>query len=377
LSPDNKKGNISLFSPGTFILLALIALGAYSAYFRFSHGLGAATDLKDNFPWGLWIGLDVLAGVALAAGGFTITAVVYIFNLKKYRPLTRPAILTAFIGYIIVILALIIDLGQPLRFWHPLVMWQHKSVMFWVVWCVTLYTTVLCLEFSPTFFERFDIQGGLRIIRSLTFPLVIAGAILSFLHESSLGALYLIVPYKLHEFWYSPVLPVSFFISSVAAGISMVSFESIISSKAFKREPELHMLSGLTKGLIITLIVYLLIKIADLGLRGVLSSVLKGGREDFLFLTEMGIGVIIPMILYSIRRFRETRAGILSISILVLLGVVLNRLNVTIFGMWASAGVSYFPTWMEFSITIGLISLGVLLYRLAVRFLPVFPEVET
>jgi Ni/Fe-hydrogenase subunit HybB-like protein len=210
----------------------------------------------------------VLAGVALAAGGFTITAVVYIFNLKKYRPLARPAILTAFIGYIIVILALIIDLGQPLRFWYPLFMWQHRSVLFEIVWCVALYTTVLCLEFSPAFLERFNIQSGLKIIKSLTFPLVIAGIILSFLHQSSLGALYLIVPYKLHELWYSPILPLSFFISSIAAGISMVSFESIISSKAFKRGSELHMLSGLTKGLIITLFVYLLIKIADLGLRG-------------------------------------------------------------------------------------------------------------
>ncbi|MEK7448726.1 MAG: NrfD/PsrC family molybdoenzyme membrane anchor subunit, partial [Planctomycetota bacterium] len=218
----NNDKNIPLVTPGTIILLFLILLGAVMAVYRFAKGLGASTNLSDTFPWGLWIGVDVLSGVALAAGGFTIAAAVYIFNLKKYHPILRPAILTAFLGYMVVIVALLFDLGKPYNIWHPMVMWQPHSVMFEVGWCVMLYSTVLALEFSPAALEKFKMDGLLKIIKVVTIPLVIAGIILSTLHQSSLGSLFLIVPDKLHSIWYTPLLPVMFFVSAVMVGLAMV-----------------------------------------------------------------------------------------------------------------------------------------------------------
>ena len=173
--------------------------------------MGASTALSDSFPWGLWIGFDILCGVALAAGGFTISACVYIFNIQRFKPIVRPTILTAFLGYLLVIIALLFDLGRPYRIWHPLVMWNPRSVMFEVGWCVTLYTTVLALEFSPMLLQHLKWEFPLKIVKSLMIPLVILGVILSTLHQSSLGSLYLIVPHKLHPFWYSSFLPVFFY----------------------------------------------------------------------------------------------------------------------------------------------------------------------
>ncbi len=171
---------------------------------RFTRGLGPSTNLNDQFPWGIWIGFDVLCGVMLAAGGFTLTAAVHIFNIKRLHPIVRPTILTAFLGYVLVCVALMYDLGRPYRIWHPLVMRNPHSVMFEVAYCVMLYTTVLSLEFSPIVLERFNLQKPLKIVRAVLIPLVILGVILSTLHQSSLGTVYLIMPEKLHPLWYTP-----------------------------------------------------------------------------------------------------------------------------------------------------------------------------
>src|SRR5262252_9897644 len=189
------------------VFLALMAAGFYATIVRFTEGLGKSTNLSDQFPWGIWIGFDVLCGVMLAAGGFTLTAAVHIFNIKRLHPIVRPTILTAFLGYLLVCVALMYDLGRPHRIWHPLIMRNPHSVMFEIAYCVMLYTTVLSLEFSPIVLERFNLQKPLKIVKKILIPLVICGVILSTLHQSSLGTLYLIMPEKLHPFWYSPLLP--------------------------------------------------------------------------------------------------------------------------------------------------------------------------
>ncbi len=372
---NNNANKIPLFSFGTLIVLVLIGLGAIAAFYRFSHGLGASTDLKDNFPWGLWVGFDVLSGVALAAGGFTITAAAYIFNMKKYKSITRPAILTAFIGYLMVVCGLVVDIGQPLRFWHPLVMWNYRSVMFEVVMCITLYTTVLALEFAPAVLERLQWTGLLKILKFFMFPLVIAGIVLSFLHQSSLGAFYLIAPAKLSKLWYSPLMPQLFYLSAIALGLAMVSFESIVSAKVFKREPERDIIKGLGKGTAIALLIYLVVKIADLAVRGVIPLVFDGNTAGKYFIAELLVGVIIPMAMLSIRKVRESVGGVLFSVTLVIIGMVFNRFNVTFFAQ-TSSGAAYFPTWREMAISVGLICLGIFLYRLAVKFLPILPEGE-
>ncbi len=221
----------------------IVITGLYSTYLRFTGGLQSATNLSDSYPWGLWIGFDILCGVGLAAGGFTLCAVTHIFNIEKFKALTRPAILTAFLGYLLVVFGLMYDLGKPYNIWHALIMWNPNSVMFEVAWCVMLYTTVLFLEFIPMALEKFKWARLLRIIRRVSIPIMVLGVLLSTLHQSSLGSLFLILPTKMSPIWYSPYLPVFFFLSAVGVGFAMVIFESFLSARAFNRELEMDLLS--------------------------------------------------------------------------------------------------------------------------------------
>ncbi len=356
-------------------VLGLVLLaGLYATVLRFTGGLGASTHLSDAFPWGLWIGFDVLCGVMLAAGGFLLTATVYIFNLEKFRPIVRPTILTAFLGYSLVVVALMFDLGRPYRIWHPMVMWNPHSAMFEVAWCVMLYTTVLALEFSAVVFERLRLDKLARIQHAISIPLVILGVLLSTLHQSSLGTLYLIVPDKLFPLWYSPLLPVFFFISSVAVGLAMVIFESWMSSKAFHKRLELSLLVPLGRVLLVVLVIYGVLRFQDLYHRGALGLLRKPGYEVDLFLVEILLGLILPIALLLVRRVRETAGGLYLSAVLVLLGFVTNRLNVSITGMEGAAGVHYIPKWTELAVTGSIIGAGFLIFALAVKHLPIFPE---
>jgi len=353
------------------VLLLVLAAGFYSTLLRFTKGLGAATNLSDQFPWGIWIGFDVLCGVGMAAGGFTLAAVVYVFHIERFHPVLRPSILTAFLGYALVAVALLFDLGKPYNIWHPLVMWNPHSVMFEVAWCVTLYLTVLALEFSPAVLERFHLHKPLRVVKGATIPLVIAGVLLSTLHQSSLGSLYLIVPEKLHPYWYSPLLPVFFFISAVGVGLAMVIFESNLSSRAFGREIEMPLLEVLGRAMALVLAIYGLLKLQDLWSRGALIHLRDPSTETVLFLLEMTLGLLIPLPMLLFRKIREDRDGLFAVAVLVITGFLLNRLNVSITGMEASSGVHYFPRWTEVAITLSVVGVGFLLFSLAVRYLNV------
>lgn len=356
------------------VLLIVFAAGFYSTLLRFTKGLGAATALSDRFPWGLWIGFDVLCGVGLAAGGFTLAAIVYIFHLERFRPVIRPTILTAFLGYALVAVALLFDLGRPYRIWHPVVMWNPHSVMFEVAWCVMLYLTVLALEFSPVVFERLGWEKPLKLVKSFTIPLVMAGVLLSTLHQSSLGSLYLIVPSKLHPFWYSPLLPVFFFISAVAVGLAMVIFESNLSARGFGREIEMPLLADLGRAMAVVLAVYGLLRLQDLASAGALARVGEISTETVLFGLEIVLGVFAPLALLLIRRVREDREGLFAAAVLVIAGFLLNRLNVSITGLEASAHAGYFPKWTEVAVTLSMVGAGFLLFALAVRYLGVFED---
>lgn len=358
------------------LLVALVAAGAGLLALRFTRGLGAVTNLSDAFPWGLWVGFDVLCGVGLAAGGFLITTVVYVFDVKRFRPVVRPAVLTAFLGYLLVISALLFDLGRPWNLWRPLVFWNPRSVMFEVSWCVLLYTSVLALEFSGLVFERLGFARALRAQRAATPPLVIAGALLSTLHQSSLGSFYLIVPGKLHALWYTPLLPLLFLFSSVCVGLAMVVVESRFSSRAFGRRLELPLLQELGRVLCAALFVLGVTRVYDLVARGVLAEAFAPTREALLFQLEFGLGVLLPMLLLARTRVRASARGLYAASLLVVAGFVANRLDVSITGFEGAAGKTYVPAWSELVITLMLVGLGFFLFGLAVRHLPVFPEAE-
>jgi Ni/Fe-hydrogenase subunit HybB-like protein len=337
--------------------------------------LGAATNLSDRVPWGLWIGFDVLCGVGLAAGGFAITTAVYILHLERLRPLVRPAVLTAFLGYLLVILALMYDLGRPWNIWRAVVLWNPRSVMFEVAWCVMLYTTVLALEFSPMLFERLGWRRAIRPIKALLVPLTGLGFILSTLHQSSLGSLYLIVPTKLHPLWYSPLLPVHFWLSAVAAGLGMVILESGLSARSFGRALEFHLLRDVAKAMAVFLGLFLCLRWWDLTVRGALASAWRlpgpGSLEAWVFWLETGL-LAVPVLLMLPDRARRSPRAVFAAAVLVVGGFLAHRLNVSTIGLAGSAGVRYVPSWSEIAITLMVVVVGLIAFRLAARHLPVF-----
>ncbi|HZQ96816.1 MAG TPA: Ni/Fe-hydrogenase cytochrome b subunit [Candidatus Sulfotelmatobacter sp.] len=356
------------------IFLFLMAAGLYATVLRFTQGLGASTNLSDQFPWGIWISFDVLCGVMLAAGGFTLTAAVHILNIKRLHSIIRPTILTAFLGYLLVCAALMYDLGKPYNIWHPLIMRNPHSVMFEVAYCVMLYTTVLALEFSPILLERFNLQKPLKVVRAILIPLVICGVILSTLHQSSLGTLYLIVPEKLHPFWYSPLLPVFFFLSAIAVGLAMTIFESSLSSKHFGLQLELPVLQELGRVLVVVLGVYGILRFEDLANRGALKLAFHSGYETYLFWLEILLAIILPLVLLVQRKVRSSATGLYFSAVLVVLGFITNRMNVSITGFEGSTGVRYFPKWSELAVTGMIIGIGFAAFGLAVKYLPIFPR---
>lgn len=358
------------------VFFFLMAAGLYATFIRFTQGLGASTHLNDQFPWGIWISFDVLCGVMLAAGGFTLTAAVHILNIKRLHSIIRPTILTAFLGYILVCAALMYDLGKPYNIWHPLIMRNPHSVMFEVAYCVMLYTTVLALEFSPIVLERFNMEKPLKIVRAILIPLVITGVILSTLHQSSLGTLYLIVPEKLHPFWYSPLLPVFFFLSAIAVGLAMTIFESSLSSKHFGLQLELPVLQELGRVLVVVLGVYAILRFEDLANRGALKLSFHPGYETYLFWLEISLAIILPLILLAQRRVRSSANGLYFAAVSVVLGFITNRMNVSITGFEGSTGVRYFPKWSELAVTGMIIAIGFALFGMAVKYLPIFPKEE-
>ncbi len=357
-------------SGGAWVALVLVVAMIGAALYRLSTGLGAVTNLNDDVPWGLWIGVDVLAGVALAAGGFTIAAAVYIFDMKKYKPISRAAVLTAFAGYVIVSIGIFFDIGKPFTLWHALVMWQPHSIMFEVVMCVVIYTTVLALEFSGPYLEGTGSSAAKTMTsRKVMIPLAIAAVTLSYLHQSSLGALFLLMPSKLNHLWWTTFLPYNFFISAIAAGLAMVSIEYIIASSIFSHERRTDILRGLAMGTAITLLVYFVVRVGDILLKGNLGLMLVGGAGQ-LFMLEMAL-VLIPMfILFVNSRSGENAAAFFIPQSLVLVGVILNRMDV-LFLVEFSQGGTYFPSFLEIIVTLGLIAAIILAYRIAAVKLPI------
>jgi Ni/Fe-hydrogenase subunit HybB-like protein len=356
------------------VIFATLGLAfLYVLYLRVHYGLGGCTNLSDQFPWGLWIGFDVLCGVGLAAGGFTLVATVHIFNIERYKPVLRPAILTAFLGYLLVILALMFDLGRPDRIWHPIVMWNPHSVMFEVAWCVTLYTTVLFLEFLPIVFEKFGFQKPLEWLKLISVPLMVAGILLSTLHQSSLGSLYLIVPNRLDPAWYSPFLPVFFFISAIGVGLAMTIFESWHSSRAFQRQLELPLLNGLARVLAVISLVYLTMRWIDINHRGALPGLFENRLENWLFGLEIAL-LLAPTVMLFRASVRRSPDAMYVAAVSWILGFIANRLNVAITGLEKSSGTQYVPRWTEVVVTLFICALGFAAFRLVAQYFPIFGE---
>jgi Ni/Fe-hydrogenase subunit HybB-like protein len=357
----------------TVIFGIIFALFLYVTFVRFSQGLGASTNLSDAFPWGLWIGFDILCGVGLAAGAFTIMATVHLFNIRRFEPIVRPTVLTGYLGYLFVVIGLMFDLGQPWRIWHAIVFWNPHSVMFEVAWCVMLYTSVLTLEFIPLVLERFRFDRLRRILHNVNTPLVVLGVLLSTLHQSSLGSLYLIVPSKLYPLWYSPMLPVLFYVSAIGAGLGMIIVESWLSGRAFGRELEMDLLEPLGRAMVVMLGIFGVLRVQSLLGEGALGLAFQPTYEGRMFLAEFGLGVLLPIALLLWPRIRNSQTGLVAGGTLAVLGFILHRLNVSVTGLEGASGTHYVPSWMEVTVSVGLVAMGFAAFALAVRYLPVFP----
>ncbi|MGD9186849.1 MAG: Ni/Fe-hydrogenase cytochrome b subunit [Desulfobacteraceae bacterium] len=378
-------------TPGVMVMVALMGIGGAFAVVRFLYGIGAVSNLSNQYPWGIWIGIDVASGVALAAGGFTTGAIAYVFNREQYHAVIRPALLTAMLGYTFVILGLLVDVGRYWNITSPIFNHNGNSVLFEVAMCVLIYVHVLYIEFIPIVAERFKgrvnlpgplagLNGGIekvletadRILGKIMFVFIIGGIVLSCLHQSSLGSLMLIAPYKVHPLWYTPILPLLFLLSAFAAGYPMVTFESIIVAKSFDRPPEMHVLTPLAKFMPLLMGIYLTVKLGDMFVRGTYVYLLDGTYQTNAFLVEVVIGVILPFVLLLFKRVRRSPGWLFIASTIFVLGILLNRINVFVVSYTPPYKlVSYFPALGEIFITVGLIAALMFVYRVVVFIFPV------
>ena len=372
------------FSPLVWILLTLMGIAFVVAMMRYAFGIGVISDLSYSYPWGFWISFDLFTGVAISSGGFLMAGTVYILRIKEFEPLLRPSVLTAFIGYVMVAIALLVDLGQPLRIWYMMIHWNGTSVLLEIGICVMLYLTVLAIEFAPVALEGFKLQKWAHLIHKFIMPFVILGVVLSTLHQSSLGSLLLIQPSKLHPLWWTPILPIMFFTSAISIGLAMIILESSLSSRYFQRGLETHLLAKLARAIPIVLVIYGLLKFSELAVAGDLGYLFSSGIMSILFWAEILIGVVTPIVWFSMKENRESANGLLTGAIIVLGGMILNRFNVSWFAVkhpdpmfympTFMSNVKYFPTLPEVAVSFGIFAAGILAFGLAAKYLPVFED---
>lgn len=374
--------NRSLLTPFNMIAGIILFIGLIITALRFTGGLAAVTNLSDYNPWGLWIGFDLLCGVALAAGGYVTSAAVYIFGMKKYHSAVRPAILTGFLGYALVVLALNYDVGRPWRLPYPFaVQAGTTSVLFEVGACVLLYLVVLFIEFTPAASEWLGLKRARNLVVRLTMLLTILGVILSTLHQSSLGALFLIAPSKLHPLWYSQYIPVFFFISSIIAGLSMVIFEGTLTHRYFaEKMDEAHLrekedvVFGFGKAASFVLAAYFAVKVFGIAMDDnwrYLST-----SYGAWFLVELLGFVALPCLLYA-AGVREKNIRLIKwAAAWTVLGIVVNRFNVCLvaFNWHLPSSERYFPSWMEIGLSIFIVTVGVVAFKFIVTTMPVLYE---
>ena len=379
------------FTPGVIGIAIIALIEILFVLARLIFGIGAVTNLNNQYPWGIWIGIDVAAGVALAAGGFTTAALGHIMHKEEYHVIVRPALLTAALGYTFVAASVAIDLGRYYYIWHPLIMWNGNSVLFEVGICVMIYLTVLYIEFLPIVTERFigrvNLPGFLKslnnpidkLLRILDrglektmFIFIIAGVVLSCLHQSSLGTLMVIAGPKMHPLWQTPILPLLFLISAICVGFPMVIFESLITSRSFGLKPETHVLTGLARMVAPLLGIYLAFKIGDMVIRQTFVYLNEFSTASVMFVIEVVLGIVVPLRIFMSPKLTKSPLGLFIGSALVIFGVLLNRINNFIVAYTPPYHFhTYFPSIGEISVTLGFVAMEILLFRAAVMIFPI------
>ncbi len=351
-------------------LWGLLGLGVAVIAHRMLYGLGATSNLNDAAPWGLWKSIGVIAGIAMAAGGFVLTGVIHVFRLHRFHAVVRPAVITALLGYGSAATTLLFDIGLPWRIWHPIFYWQIHSPLFEVAWCVMLYLVVLTFEFTPIVLEYFERWRSVAawMVKHLGLPLAILGVMISTLHQSTLGTIFLITPQQLHPLWYSPIQPILFITSAAGVGIMVIVAEFVIVPWLYYRPVNLPMLSKLARAAAFTLWGYFALRLIDtIFLTGSITTVTEGSWESWAFLIEMVVSVVIPCSLLMSPRVRTNFGGLLVCALLVVTGVVFQRVAVSGLAMLRATDAGYFPSWSEFALSLGILSAAGLVFLFAIE----------
>ncbi len=398
MSHHPRPVHAKFWTPGVMVMAVLMGTGFVAIMARFIGGIGYVSNLTTARPWGIWIGIDVASGVALAAGGFTTAFLAHIIGRHYYEPVVRPALLTAMLGYTFVVLGLLVDIGRSWAIWKPMFYWNTNSALFEVAMCVMFYLNVLYIEFLPIVVERFkgrvnlpaplSIFNGLtefilnladKVLGKIMWVFIIAGVVLSCMHQSSLGTLMLIAPTKLHPLWYTPILPLLFLTSAISVGYPMVVLEATIITSSLKLDSEMKILGPLTRITIFLLGLYLILKIGDMAIRGTYIYLLDGTAQSNAFLVEVLLGVVAPWLMLLSKKIRSSRRWLFTACAMIVGGVLINRINVFVTGYRPPvSNASYFPSITEIFVTVGLVSGLMFAYRFIVTYLPVLnnPEQE-
>lgn len=378
------KGKV--LTPFNVVTGAIMAVAAVLLVIRFAKGLGAVTNLSQDFPWGIWIGYDVMTGVAIAGGGYVLTFMVYVLHLEKYHPIIRATVLNAFLGYVFAATSLLLDLGRPWNIMNPMIGngFGVSSVLFLVAWHFFLYTLMAMVEFSPAVAEWLGLERIRRVVKGMTLAAVIFGITLAFLHQAGLGGLMLMARNKLHPLWYTEFIPVLFVVSSVFAGLSLVIVEGSISARVFAhrtgkllRWTHEDIMLGLGRIAAGTMFAYFALEIVTV-MHGQKWALLATPMGLWYLLEVLGF-VLVPGALYLMAYRARNLSWVKAAAGLTLFGVLLNRLNVSIIAFRPNAAVHYVPSWMEIVITLAVVSAEIWIFRWVVNRMPVldFEEVRT
>jgi Ni/Fe-hydrogenase subunit HybB-like protein len=361
------------------VLMAIILVtGLYATYLRFFVGFQASTNLSDQMPWGLWVGLGTLCGIGLSAAGFGISAAVYLLGMERYRPILRASILISFLGYMTVCVGYLYEIGLPWRFWHPIVMWNYRSVLFDVCVCIMTYTAVLTFEFAPAVIEKLPWkhlrETVLRFHHKILIGIVLAGVLLSSMHQSYLGGLYLIARGKVHPLWYSQYMHAMFYLSAIPAGLALTVMAIYLSMRSLNVRVDFGILSDCGRMIQLLLIVFAFFKVLDLAANQAWGYAFQRTSEAGYFWLEMLLFLAIPIFLLSYQSVRSNPERLYWSCAVVVAGFMVTRLNVSINALQSAMGTHYVPKWTELTSSVLVIAAGVVAFRYAVIYLDILPK---
>jgi Ni/Fe-hydrogenase subunit HybB-like protein len=375
MATNTKKSFITVWR----VVLGVIFLaGAYATYLRFAVGWSASTNLSDAQPWGMWVGVATLCGVGLSAGGFATAAAVYLLGMERYRPIVRPAILVAYLGYLSVCAGYAYELGLPWLAWHAFIYWNPHSVLFDVCFCILMYTTVLTIEFSPAIVEKLPWKGFrdtyMHWHHRLAVAVVLAGVLLSSMHQSYLGGLFLIFRDKMYPLWYTPHLTTMFYLSAIPAGLAMVIITLYLCNRSLNTNVDPKIINEVAWVISPMLILNFVWRMVDLVKHGGGPHLFQRRPETAYFWLEMALFIVIPVLMLNNRWVMNRPEGAYWSSAVVIAGFITNRINVSINALERATQANYVPKWSEMAITVMLIAMSVLAFRYAVIYLDILPR---